>query len=159
MWHENQHRWAPWLSVSGMLSSFRSRITVHVLALVGPDRILFASDIPWVPEFAVAGAVEGLATDAKLDEAGSRDGRATECAAVCSLDLPQRTPAERTPLIEFNRPNYDLWTRFRVVFPRIGTTALAATRRKDRRACTARRSRPANRVDAERILGFLRCVR
>jgi predicted TIM-barrel fold metal-dependent hydrolase len=61
---------AAWLSVSGMLSSFRSRITVHALALVGPDRILFGSDIPWVPEFAVAGSAKGLATYAKLDEAG-----------------------------------------------------------------------------------------
>jgi hypothetical protein len=70
--------------------------------------------------------VKGLAAYAKLDEAS----RAMECAAVCSLDLPQRTPAERTPLIEFTRPTMTSGRAFALFFPR--TTALAATRSKDR---------------------------
>jgi len=39
-------------------------------ALVGPDRILFGSDIPYAPEFIVAETVKGLTTYAKFEDAG-----------------------------------------------------------------------------------------
>jgi len=41
-------------------------------ALVGPDRILFGSDVPFAPEFVVAETVRGLATHSRFDEAGRR---------------------------------------------------------------------------------------
>jgi hypothetical protein len=41
-------------------------------ALVGPDGILFGSDIPFAPEFLVAESVQGVSTCAKLDDTGRR---------------------------------------------------------------------------------------
>jgi len=41
-------------------------------ALVGPERILFGSDVPFAPEFIVAETVRGLATHGRFDEAGRR---------------------------------------------------------------------------------------
>jgi predicted TIM-barrel fold metal-dependent hydrolase len=41
-------------------------------ALVGPDRILFGSDVPFAPEFIVAETIRGLATHGRFDEAGHR---------------------------------------------------------------------------------------
>src|SRR5262249_61516759 len=39
-------------------------------ALVGPDRILFGSDVPFAPEFIVAETVRGLANHGRFGEAG-----------------------------------------------------------------------------------------
>src|SRR5262249_16897668 len=43
-------------------------------ALVGPDRILFGSDVPFAPEAIVAETVRGLATHGRLDQARRRAG-------------------------------------------------------------------------------------
>jgi 6-methylsalicylate decarboxylase len=39
-------------------------------AVVGPDRILFGTDIPFAPEFIAAESVRGLGLHAQLDDAG-----------------------------------------------------------------------------------------